>query len=561
MPVDQNAASQSPEQRPVTRRQFVSAMGAGAAACLNGNHSQAAEPSDLASTGTSASFQPRGKRRLLYTSDPSNLAFYQCGLQVGFLTDAEAARRDPARAEDLAGWVDELARCEIDTFAQAVFSQGWTLYFRSDAFEYDARPQHQRFVPMLDAGVTPLEVLIEHAHRRGLEFIAKFRMNDRHGGGNQGAKFVLHNPQWQLEEFPGGLDYSFEPVRQYMLAAADEVVGRFDVDGLLFNYMRHVPCFPTDLAPQRKPVMTGFLRSVRQALDRHGRDKQKQLSLGVMVPQTLEECDRLGFDIPQWIKDGLIDYVCPCDVHYADFNAPYDQFAALTWPSSCLLYPTLAPMLCRHDQTTLLQPEQYRALARNFYGGGADGIAVFNYQYHWARRGAVARYPGPLEGYPMALEYLRELKDPQEITGKPRHYRFCPLWGGESPTGAVKNDSVILARQPGATGAYRFRLCEPEPERVRATLYFTAQGLLPEDEIRVEVNGARPAEVRRIFHKDGRLEQFGRPLPAFSTVFFELSPLPLTGLDNELAVTLTAPNPPAEGDVVIDEVDVVVIPC
>ena len=46
---------------------------------------------------------------------------------------------------------------------------------------------------------------------------------------------------------------------------------------------------------------------------------------------------------------------------------------------------------------TLQTPENYRALAQNFYGAGADGVTVFNFQYHWARRTGTARYPGPVE--------------------------------------------------------------------------------------------------------------------------------------------------------------------
>jgi len=38
----------------------------------------------------------------------------------------------------------------------------------------------------------------------------------------------------------------------------------------------------------------------------------------------------IGYDIPTWIKQGLIDYVAPTDFFYPDFNAKYEEFAALT---------------------------------------------------------------------------------------------------------------------------------------------------------------------------------------------------------------------------------------
>ena len=505
-------------------------------------------------------FEPRGERRLIYTSDPSNLAFYQVGRQVDHMTDAATARNDPARREDLVQWVDDLAHHGVDTYAQAIYAQGWTVFFRSDQFEYDARPQHQRFTSMMDAGITPLEVLIEQTHKRGMEFVAKFRMNDRHGNGDQGARFILDNPAWQLEEFPGGQDFSFEQVRDYVYSVADEVVERFDVDGLLFNYIRHGHCFPTDVARERHPVMTGFLQRIREMLDRRGAQQRKTLTLGVMIPQTLEECHNLGFDIPTWIREGLINYICPCDFHYADFNAPYEAFSELTRGSDCLLYPTLAPMMCRGDATTLLKPENYRALAQNFYGAGADGVSVFNYQYHWARKGGTARYPGPVEGYPLSLSYLRDLRDPKTIASRTRHYRFHPLWGGTSPTGAMKDDKLTLTREVGSTGEYRFRLCEQFAHGTQVVLYFSAQGLIPKDEIAVELNGTEIRDLQRVFHPDGRLETFGRPLPPFSNVWFNLNQESLNNGDNYLKIQLTHSAADTNSEVVIDEVEVVVMP-
>ncbi len=505
-------------------------------------------------------FEPRGERRLIYTSDPSNLAFYQVGQQVAHTPDALTARNDSARREDLVEWVDSLAHHGVDTYAQAIYAQGWTVFFRSDRFEYDARPQHQRFVSMMDAGITPLEVLIEQTHKRGMAFIAKFRMNDRHGNGGQGARFILDNPSWQLAEFPGGQDFSFEPVRDYGFSVADEVIERFDVDGLLFNYIRHGHCFPTEVARARQPVMTEFLRRVREMLDRRGAQQRKTLTLGVMIPQRLEECYNLGFDISTWIQEGLIDYICPCDFGYADFNAPYEEFSQLTRASDCMLYPTLSPMLCRGDATTLLTPENYRALAQNFYGAGADGVSVFNYQYHWARKGGTARYPGPVEGYPLSLSYLSDLRNPKTVANRTRHYRYHSLWGGAAPTGDLKDDKLTLTHEVGSSGEYRFRLCKQFAQGTRVVLYFSARGLLPKDEITVELNGTEIRDFQRVFHPDGRLETFGRPLPPFSSVWFNLNQESLNNGDNHLKVGLIHSAPDTDEEVVIDEVEVVVMP-
>ena len=101
---------------------------------------------------------PRGTARILYVSDPSSIA--------------RKLLPDPVREEDLRHWVDWVADSGVDIFDQEVFSMGWTVYWRSDRYEYDRRPQHHRFLPLLADGIQPLEILIDQAHQRGMRFIA-----------------------------------------------------------------------------------------------------------------------------------------------------------------------------------------------------------------------------------------------------------------------------------------------------------------------------------------------------------------------------------------------------
>jgi len=109
---------------------------------------------------------PRGTRRIYFVSDPSSIA-------VGLLPD-------PTEADDLRRWVDMVADSGVDIFQQDAYHKGCTIYWRSDQFQYDPRRQHRRFLKMLDAGVQPLQVLLDQSHKRGMAFVAGFRMNDNH---------------------------------------------------------------------------------------------------------------------------------------------------------------------------------------------------------------------------------------------------------------------------------------------------------------------------------------------------------------------------------------------
>ena len=89
-----------------------------------------------------------------------------------------------------------------------------------------------------------------------------------------------------------------------------------------------------------------------------------------------------------------------------------------------------------------------------------------------------------------------------------------------------------------------------------------AQNLRPGDDLALDVNGAAVPEdnVRRMWHEAGRSTNIGRPLPAYSTVIFDLDPDGMIDGDNTLAVTLTEQEEGASGDILIDEIDVTVMP-
>ena len=94
-----------------------------------------------------AATTPRGSRRVHFVSDPSSIT--------------ANVLPDPAEEDDLRRLVDMIADSGVDSFQQDVYNKGCTVYWTSDEFQYDQREQHRRFLPMLDAGTQPLQVLLE----------------------------------------------------------------------------------------------------------------------------------------------------------------------------------------------------------------------------------------------------------------------------------------------------------------------------------------------------------------------------------------------------------------
>jgi len=529
--------------------------------------------------------RPRGERRILYVSDPSSIATNLFG--------------DPTEPDELRRWVDMLADSGVDTCDQEVYSQGWTAYWRSEKVQYDQRIQHRRFVPMLEKGVQPVEVLIDQTHRRGMTFIAGFRVNDNHGfqAVQQGvgiSNFIKSHSEWALTEFPEGeyyklsapLDFTFEPVREYVFGVMKEVAARFDVDGLEMCFRDHA-YFPAGAGGERAHLLTDLVRRVRGMLDEKGRSTGRKLLLGARVFSTLEECCDLGLDVSAWISEGLIDYVSPQDTMFADFNAPYHEFGALTRASDCMLYPALLPWTSHRARTRLdqipLSAANSRALAQTFYGAGADGISVYN---HFC-----AMWHAPF--YPQSMQIFRELRDARKVALGERHYIFDPTWGGTTgfgqdrcSTGAVKAQRIVLDRAaPDASGEYRFNLYEDLDRAECATFLFRGFGLTEDDELEVLLNGhpvcssainrtrksdapvgewdhVRETAGRRMkcIPEQGRIDfREGREAP-FSTRWFRLEPSTAVRGENRLGVRLANRNPGSSGMIVIDELEVWVYP-
>ena len=195
---------------------------------------------------------------------------------------------------------------------------------------------------------------------------------------------------------------------------------------------------------------------MRRIVDDAARKRGHRLIVGVRIPQTLEECRFLGFDVRAWVQQGLVDYICPSDFFYTDFNTRTEDFVALTKGTKCKVYPSVHPLIACGNDHNVHSPESYRAAAKNYYAFGAAGVSAYNYQYHWQSD------LGSEDEWPRALSYLTGLRDKKAVVQGDRRYMFHPLWHpGSSPSGAPKYDLIELARESTDWSApMRLRMAE-----------------------------------------------------------------------------------------------------
>ncbi len=515
--------------------------------------------------------QHQDDKHVLYASDNNNIGWYLLRCSPHRLDNAEGAMpadRGLVTAADLRRHLDDLADNGVDIFAQCVLAKQGAGWFEPEHPDHAHRPA---IVDAIDpADGPPIQIAIDQCHNRGMKFIAKFRMADRHtpqdGPDAIPRGFADQKTFWIPEFGQGALDFTHQEVRDWFFAMVEEILRRFDVDGFEFNYIRHMHCFPTDMAGRSHPIMTRFIRRVRRKLDEAASMNGRALWLGVRVPQTLEECTALGYDVATWTREGLVDYVCPCDFFYTDFNAPYEQFAELVRSTSCMLLPTVHPVLSWVDESRLMRPENYRAAVANIVAAGAHGVSIFNPMYHWVRRAtSEARHQGPPSVYPTALAWLRQMRDPADYEHMPRHYLFHPLWpvSHPSPSGFTKHDRIVLKRQAGNFGEYRFRVAEDlGAPGVQAELIVTASTSAQGDRFEFSLNGTRvPSDsIKTTWNHEGRLDRYGRPLQPHYTFMFRIESLPVQNGVSVLGVKVIELDEAADEHIVIDELEVTVLP-
>ena len=157
------------------------------------------------------------------------------------------------------------------------------------------------------------------------------------------------------------------------------------------------------------------------------------------------------------------------------------------------------------------------------------------------------------------------MRDPVRVAAGDRHYVFYPLYRnfdpkGEGISGIYKTEQIVLNRRKlKDRGDLRFRICEnlPPDSNVRdgklisgAMLVFLPR-LLPGDEIELDINGTKIPGHNIQF-------EWGSKEGDYPVCKLALSSPPTVYGDNFLGLKLIKSSEGAEGDVVLDEVEVFV---
>lgn len=331
-------------------------------------------------------------------------------------------------------------------------------------------------------GIDPYEVWIERARKHGLLPWISMRMNDLHYVDDEKnclhSEFWRENPQFRRVpyRFEGwtdkAFDYGRKEVREYHFQLIQELVERYDADGLELDWMRFGFHFRPGKEAEGAEQLTEFTARTRKLLDRWEKKRGHKIRLGARVPSRPHTSLGLGMDAVGWAKHGLVDMLVVTPFWAStETDIPIELWKQLLDGTGVKLAAGLE-VLCRpypgYSDPPMNSLKTVRGMAASMLDRGADRVYLFNYM---DSETAMA----DLENYP---KLLRECGTLETLAGKARRHvvTFADTWA----PGEAHGNLLPATAAPGRWHAFRIA-AGPKPTNGVAQVRLALEGVSEAD--------------------------------------------------------------------------------
>ena len=325
--------------------------------------------------------------------------------------DFEAPGDDP----DLQKFLDRRFSATVATQVDAYFlniASTDRLWDKAKARPQDAMSQwaaHGDVPGHVDRGIRRY---IDAAHAAGMEIFLAVRLNDIHDAWHETLTYPLkvQRPDLLLGRKGSapdnalmrghwsGLDWSSPVVRDHFREFLLWAAARWDFDGVELDWFRHPLFFRLGEAQENIPNMTDFVRQMRAGLGAIGDARGKRYLMTTRVPDSPRLALATGFDVEQWLKEGLLDMLM-VGGGYMPYGGRVKEFIDMAHRYGVHAYPCM-----NHFK----DPQIMRSVAANFWALGADGFYLFNW--------------GGAEPGDKRLPTLHEMGSPATLAGRNKRF-------------------------------------------------------------------------------------------------------------------------------------------
>ena len=240
---------------------------------------------------------------------------------------------------------------------------------------------------------------IERCRKHGLTAWLNVRMNDAHGLEGESnpmpSDFVRDNPTLCRVPYQKhfradrALDYAHAQVREHYRVLIEELLDRYDLDGLELDFTRHHLYFAIGRELEGAPGLTEWVGGIRKMVEEAAKRRGRPIMLGVRVTSRPETARNIGTDVMEWVRRGWLDLVTVASSVFAattDFNMPTRLWRELLDPYDVALAggiepaaQSCGPMSMVGSSTVWLDPALALGNAAAVLAGGADAVYLFNF--------------------------------------------------------------------------------------------------------------------------------------------------------------------------------------
>ncbi len=367
----------------------------------------------------------------------------------GFCTFSNASKyqdiNKPVGLSQVYGYVDEVvdAGCDLFLLCPNMYQlPGWDsahypywrntgkiIEFPKDTAVGKVLTRAQEFYL---AGNDLIQLSLDRARKRGIDFFITWRMNECHGIDDESlpnhSKFWRENPQFRIggDENKIGreskaLCFIHKEVRDYQFGFIKELCESYDIDGLELDFLRFPFFFPKKISFNEKaPIMTQYIRRIRDMLDGLGKD----IPICARVHNRLDFARDMGLDIKACVDEGLIDMINISPFYITQPEGDIESFRKLLLDTKLYAEITQCAGTPKHIELSVEESrksttEQIRSIAYSFFERGADGISLFNFVYY---RDYSFGHPAKIDRCEPNFKALKNICDRSLLAREEKHY-------------------------------------------------------------------------------------------------------------------------------------------
>ena len=267
----------------------------------------------------------------------------------------------------------------------------------SDTAQYNTihNYYYQNHLKLEKEGTDLIAQSLKRAKEKGLEAFITYRLNDLHFNDTTEncqasySQFWIEHPEYWLKDTVqgwhsyGAFNFAVKEVRDYKLAIIYEQLENYAdlIDGYDLDFMRFIVYFNSEEGKANAPLMTQFVKDVRKKVDEISTKQGRKILLSARVPPTVDQCLMKGFDVREWLRLGLLDFITT-GIHWTG-----DPAMAVAQFKEELGEDLNIPFYSTVDDGGYRNPRvpwshgMFRGMCSHILSQGADGIHLFNYYF------------------------------------------------------------------------------------------------------------------------------------------------------------------------------------